>query len=174
MFLFEQVIGEPVGTIGDFARANRPKRLPVVLSRAEVNRLLDARTGTYRLMAGLPCGGGLRWTACVRLRVKDVDLAHNQIMVRDGKGQKARVSMPPQRFQQGLREQLVRAKERHERIWHRALERFICGPPWGGNTPMPHGNGAGNLCFRRAGCQWTRVVGKCVGIISTKTPCNEP
>ena len=115
VFLFEQVIGEPVGTIGDFARAKRPKRLPVVLTRAEVNRLLDALTGTYRLMAGLLYGSGLRLMECVRLRVKDVDFAHNQIMVRDGKGQKDRVTMLPQRFQQGLREQLARAKEQHDK-----------------------------------------------------------
>src|SRR5919109_4043961 len=94
-------LGEPIGTLGDFARAKRPKRLPVVLTRAEVNRLLDALTGTYRLMAGLLYGSGLRLMECVRLRVKDVDFAHNQIMVRDGKGQKDRVTTLPQRFQQG-------------------------------------------------------------------------
>ena len=114
VFLSEQVIGEPVGTIGEFTRAKRPRRLPVVLTREEVNRLLDALTGTHRLMAGLLYGSGLRLMECVRLRVKDVDFAHNQIVVRDGKGQKDRVTMLPQRFQQPLREHLVRVKEQHE------------------------------------------------------------
>jgi site-specific recombinase XerD len=73
VFLYEQVIGEPLGTIGEFTRAKRPKRLPVVLTREEVNRLLGALTGTYRLMAGLLYGSGLRLMECVRLRVKDDD-----------------------------------------------------------------------------------------------------
>jgi integron integrase len=114
VFLYEQDIGEPLGTIGEFTRAKRPKRLPVVLTREEVNRLLGALTGTYRLMAGLLYGSGLRLMGCVRLRVKDVDFAHHQILVRDGKGQKDRVTMLPHRFQQALREQLARAKEQHD------------------------------------------------------------
>jgi integron integrase len=114
VFLYEQVIGEPVGALGDFTRAKQPKRLPVVLTRAEVHRLLDALTGTYCLMAGLLYGSGLRLMECVRLRVKDVDFAHHQIMVRDGKGQKDRVTILPQRFQPALREHLARVKEQHE------------------------------------------------------------
>jgi integron integrase len=114
VFLYEQVIGEPIGTLGDFTRAERPKRLPVVLTRAEVNPLLDALTATYRLMAGLLYGSGLRLMECMRLRVKDVDFAHNQIMVRDGKGQKDRVTILPQCFQPVLREHLARVKEQHE------------------------------------------------------------
>jgi integrase len=115
VFLYEQVIGEPLGTIGEFTRAKRPKRLPVVLTREEVNRFLGALTGTYRLMAGLLYGSGLRLMECVRLRVKDVAFAHNQILVRDGKGRKDRVTMLPQRFQPALREQLARVKEQHEK-----------------------------------------------------------
>jgi integron integrase len=115
VFLYEHVMGEPLGTVGEFTRAKRPKRLPVVLTREEVNRLLGALTGTYRLMAGLLYGSGLRLMECVRLRVKDVDFAHNQIVVRDGKGQKDRVTMLPQRFQQPLREHLTRVKEQHDK-----------------------------------------------------------
>jgi integron integrase len=114
VFLYEQVMGEPIGTLGDFTRAKRPKRLPVVLTQVEVNRLLDALTGTYHLMAGLLYGSGLRLMECVRLRVKDVDFAHNQITVRDGKGQKDRVTILPRRFQPPLQEHLTHAKEQHE------------------------------------------------------------
>ena len=171
-FLYEQVIGEPIGTLGDFTRAKRPKRLPVVLTRAEVNRLLDALTGTYRLMVGLLYGSGLRLIECVRLRVKDVEFAHNQIMVRDGKGQKDWVTIPPQRFQPALREHLARVKGNMKKTWRRASERSICGQPWRANTPAPYGNGSGSTCFRRDGCQWTLAVEKCVGIISTKMPSN--
>src|SRR5882724_185116 len=113
VFLYEQVLGEPLGTIGDFTRAKRPRRLPVVLTREEVKRLLDELSGTSRLMAGLLYGSGMRLMECVRLRVKDVDCAQNQIMVRDGKGQKDRVTILPQTFQGPLREHLTRVKEQH-------------------------------------------------------------
>ena len=138
VFLYEQVLEEPLGTIGEFTRAKRPKRLPVVLNREEVNRLLDALTGTSRLMAGLLYGSGLRLMECVRLRVKDVDFAQHQIVVRDGKGQKDRVTMLPQRFQPPLREHLARVKEQHAHdltrgfgavyLWP-ALERKYPGAP---------------------------------------------
>jgi site-specific recombinase XerD len=91
VFLYEQVLKQQVGTIGDFVRAKRPKRIPVVLASEEINRLLDALTGTYALMAGLLYGSGLRLMECLRLRVKDVDFAQNQIVVRDGKGKKDRL-----------------------------------------------------------------------------------
>jgi integron integrase len=85
----------------------------VVLTREEVKRLLDALSGTSRLMAGLLYGDGMRLMECMRLRVKDVDFAQNQIVVRDGKGQKDRVTILPQTFQEPLREHLTRVKEQH-------------------------------------------------------------
>jgi site-specific recombinase XerD len=111
VFLYEQVLGEPLGTIGDFTRAKRPQRLPVVLTRKEVKRLLDVLSGTSRLMAGLLYGSGMRLMECVRLRLKDVDFAQNQVVVRNGKGQKDRVTILPQTYQQALREHLTHVKE---------------------------------------------------------------
>lgn len=115
VFLYEQVLKEPLGTIGDFTRAKRPKRLPVVLTRNEVNRLLDQMTGTYGLMAGLLYGGGLRLMECVRLRIKDVDFEQGHIVVRDGKGQKDRITILPDRYKQALKTHLVRVKEIYEK-----------------------------------------------------------
>lgn len=115
IFLFEQVLNQRVGIIGDFTRAKRPKRIPVVLTREEVNRLLDALKGVYALMAGLLYGGGLRLMECVRLRVKDVDFAQNQIIVRDGKGQKDRVTILPERFKLLLKEHLARVKKLYDK-----------------------------------------------------------
>jgi integron integrase len=115
VFLYEQVLKEPLGIIGEFTRAKRPKRLPVVLTREEVNRLLDALAGTHKLMAGLLYGSGLRLMECVRLRVKDVDFAQNQIMVRDGKGQKDRVTILPDLFQIPLKEHLACVRELHNK-----------------------------------------------------------
>jgi integrase len=114
VFLYEQVLGQPLGTIGDFTRAKRPRRLPVALTREEGNRLLDALTGTSRLIAGLLYGSGLRLMECVRLRVKDVGFAQQQIVVWDGKGRKDRVTLLPQRFQPPLREHRIGVKEQHE------------------------------------------------------------
>jgi site-specific recombinase XerD len=113
VFLYAQVMEEPLGTMGDFTRAKRPRRLLVVLTREEVKRLLDALSGTSRLMAGLLHGSGIHLLERVRLRVKDMDFAQNQIVVRDGKGQKDRVTLLPQTFQEPLREHLRRVKEQH-------------------------------------------------------------
>ena len=110
MCLYEQVLGEPLGTIGDFTRAKRPRRLPVVPTREEVKRLLAAHSGISRLMAGLLYGSGMRLMGCVRLRVKDVGFAQNQIVVRDANGQKDRVTILPQTLQGPLREHLTRVK----------------------------------------------------------------
>lgn len=114
VFLYEKVLEEPLGAMGDFTRAKRPRRLPVVLTRNEVSRLLDQMSGTYGLMAGLLYGGGLRLMECVRLRIKDVDFEQSQIVVRDGKGKKDRVTILPDRFKQALKEHLVRVKEIYE------------------------------------------------------------
>ena len=75
-----------------FARAKPQKRLPVVLTRDEVNRLFQHLEGRYWVMAGLLYGSGLRLMECIRLRVKDVDLEHRCVIVRDGKGSKDRIA----------------------------------------------------------------------------------
>ena len=115
VFLYDQVLATPLGEIGEFSRAKKPKRLPVVLTRAEVQRLLDELTGVHSLIAGLLYGCGLRLMEGVRLRVKDVDFDHGQIMVRDGKGQKDRITMLPGRYRQLLDEHLQRVKELHDK-----------------------------------------------------------
>ncbi|MBI5099635.1 MAG: integron integrase [Nitrospirae bacterium] len=114
VFFFDQVMKKDLGEIGDFTRAKRPLRLPVVLAKEEADRLLGALTGIYSLMAGLLYGSGLRIMECVRLRVKDIDFAQNQIIVRDGKGQKDRITILPKRFHQPLKERLDFVKSLHE------------------------------------------------------------
>lgn len=79
---------QPLGDLGAFIRAKRPQRLPVVLTRGEVLKLLDGLEGTYRLMTSLLYGTGMRLMECLRLRVKDVDFAYRQIVVRDAKAKK--------------------------------------------------------------------------------------
>jgi integron integrase len=114
VFFYKNVLQEPIGEMDEFARAKRPRRLPDVLTRSEVQSLLAQMDGVAGLMAGVMYGSGLRLMECVRLRVKDVDFAQHQIMVRDGKGQKDRITMLPERFAGALQEHLGRVKALHE------------------------------------------------------------
>jgi integron integrase len=114
VFLYGQVLGLQLGTIDKLERPKRPKRLPVVLTREEVRRVLAHMDGTTGLMAQLLYGAGLRLMDCLRLRVKDIDFGYNQIVVRDGKGQKDRVTVLPATVREALKQQLERAKTIHE------------------------------------------------------------
>lgn len=115
LFLYQQVLKKEIGWLSDVERAQRPAKLPVVCTPEEVRVILRAvRGGTPRLMAHLLYGSGLRLMECVRLRVKDVDLGYNQIVVRDGKGNKDRVTMLPVRLCQPLERHLSKVKHLHE------------------------------------------------------------
>jgi integron integrase len=117
LFLFQQVLGIELPRI-DAVRAKRPKRLPTVLGPEEVGQLLDAiqgREGVFRLMAGLLYGAGLRREECCRLRVHNVDLGRQQIVVRHGKGGKDRVVMLPRSLRSELERQLGWRRQLHER-----------------------------------------------------------
>jgi integron integrase len=113
LFPYKQVLGQAVNELGDFTRAKRPRRLPVVLSRGEVTRLLEPLDGMPHLIAALLYGTGMRLMECVRLRVQYVDFQYHQIVVRDGKGQKDRVVPLPKRLEQPLTEHLEKARALH-------------------------------------------------------------
>jgi integron integrase len=112
LFLYGQVLGTDLPWLHDLVRAARPPRLPAVLSRAEVRAVLLALHGVPRIMAALLYGSGLRLLECCRLRVKDLDFAAHQIIVRSGKGDRDRVTLLPPA--------VVPALERHLG-WVRAL-----------------------------------------------------
>jgi len=114
LFLYKEVLARPLPWLDDLERAKRPARLPTVLSRSEVQRMLAAMRGTKWLMASLFYGAGLRLTECLKLRVKDVDFEYRQILVRDGKGAKDRVTMLPQSTIEPLKRQLAVAKVLHD------------------------------------------------------------
>jgi len=114
VFFYAHALKKPFGDMGGFVKAKRPQRLPEVMTRDEVEALLGQMHGVSALMAGLMYGGGLRLMECVRLRVKDIDFSRHQIMVRDGKGQKDRVTMLPERFVPPLKEHLARVKAIYE------------------------------------------------------------
>lgn len=113
VFFFKNAMQQPLGEIGSFTRSRRPRKLPEVLSVAEVEQLLDAMTGTSGLMAGLLYGSGLRLMECIRLRVKDIDFDYRQIKVW-GKGNKHRPTVLPELYEEQLRRHLARVEELHQ------------------------------------------------------------
>jgi integron integrase len=114
LFLYRHVIGRDVEDLGTVIRARKPKRLPVVLTRDEVVDVLAELTDDKRLMAAIMYGSGLRLTECLRLRVQDIDFGLNEIMVRDGKGGKDRVTVLPESVCPALRDQLEQARRIHK------------------------------------------------------------
>jgi len=115
LFLYRHVLGRKVGELGDLVRASKPRRMPVVLTRSEVKALLAGLDGDRRLMAALMYGSGLRLMECLRLRVLDLEPERGEILVRDGKGGKDRVTMLPRSLKPALKAQLTRARSLHQR-----------------------------------------------------------
>ena len=115
LFLYRHVIGREVGDLGEVIRARKPTRLPVVMTRDEVKAVLANLTGDKWLMASLMYGAGLRLMECLRLRVQDIDFSRNEILVRDGKGAKDRVTMLPESLKIPLQDHLKKVKAIHER-----------------------------------------------------------
>lgn len=107
LFLFRHVLDKKIKDMDAAVRSQLPKRLPVVLSRQEVMRLLDAMEGTTRLMATIIYGGGLRLEECLKLRVKDVDFERGTLTVRSGKGDKDRQTLFADAVRETLREHIV-------------------------------------------------------------------
>ncbi|MBW2020790.1 MAG: integron integrase [Deltaproteobacteria bacterium] len=128
VFLYGQVLKVDAGAFDDFIRAKRSKRIPEVLTRKEVHKLLKKLTGMYYLMAGLLYGSGLRLMECVRLRVKDIDLEKRQITVRDGKGKKDRITVLPDRFVKPLKKQLDHSEELYRRDLKAGVARVYIWP----------------------------------------------
>ena len=115
LFLYRRVLDRDLPWLDDLVRAKRPVRLPVVLTQSEVQRVLAHLDGSKWLMASLLYGAGLRLTECLKLRVKDVDFAYRQVLVRDGKGAKDRVTMLPEAVVQPLQAHLGRVNALHRR-----------------------------------------------------------
>ena len=115
LFLYRHVIGQEVGDLGEVIRARRPTRLPVVMTREEVKTVLDHLSGDRWLMASLMYGAGLRLMECVRLRVQDIDAPRKEILVRNGKGAKDRITMLPESLKAPLHEHLARVQAIHEK-----------------------------------------------------------
>ncbi len=114
LFLYKQVLKQELPWLGEVVRAKKPARLPVVLSIDEVQRILSQLDGDVGLIARLLYGGGLRLMKGVRLRVKDVDFSRNEIIIRDGKGQKDRVTVMPASLVLPLKQHITLVRAIHQ------------------------------------------------------------
>ena len=115
LFLYREVLQVELPWMSEVVRAKRPKHMPVVLTENEVRSLLAHLEGTRWLVASLLYSSGARLLEGLRLRVKDVDFERLEILVRDGKGARDRVTILPKRLVEPLREHLIRVRALHER-----------------------------------------------------------
>jgi integron integrase len=114
LFLYEHVLKQPLDRIEGVVRARRPKRLPVVLTKEEVSRVIAQLSGDKWLIAMLLYGGGLRLLEALRLRVKDLDFHRGELTIREGKGNKDRMTMLPQAVIGPLQQHLRRVESIHQ------------------------------------------------------------
>lgn len=115
VFLYKQVLGKQTLKLDNLKRANKPSKLPTVLSHSEALQILEKLSGKTLLICELLYGSGIRISECLRLRVQDIDFENEQIWVRSGKGNKDRVSLLPKKTVQKLREQIRKVQLTHKR-----------------------------------------------------------
>jgi integron integrase len=162
LFLYEAVLGTPLNQLR-VVRANRPKRLPVVLSPHEVRRVIDRLEGAYRLVAQLQYGAGLRLLECLQLRVKDLDGGDNVIVVRHGKGGKDRRTVFPDSVKPELREHVRGVLGLHRRDRERGFGAAPLPDAFGRKAPSASREfcwqfvfPASSLCWDPRNEQWVR------------------
>jgi integron integrase len=114
VFLYRQVLKLELPRLKDVVRAPQKRRLPVVLTREEAEAVIARLEPTIRLIASLLYGSGLRLMEAVRLRVKDIDFARGEIIVRDGKGEQDRITMLPRSIRKALEAHLDGVRRLHE------------------------------------------------------------
>jgi integron integrase len=113
LFLYKEVLAMELPWLDNVEQAKTPKRLPVVLNREEIQAILSRLTGTQWLIASLLYGTGMRIMECLRLRVQDIDFKRREILIRDGKGFKDRVTMLPVMLSMPLQAHLFKVRELH-------------------------------------------------------------
>ena len=114
LFLYHQVLNKDLDDSSNAIHAKKPRRLPTVMTKEEVGRVIGSLEGIHRLMAKLLYGSGLRLMECVRFRAKDIDFRMNQIVVRDGKSMEDRITVLPESVKLSLKEHLEWVKSLHQ------------------------------------------------------------
>lgn len=114
LFLYRDVLKQEFEDLGNVMRAKKPRKLPVVFSKEEIRKILNQLEDRSWLMGQIMYGAGLRVMECVRLRVKDIDFHYRQIVVRDGKGRKDRITMLPGIIVDNLKRHLEKVRAIHE------------------------------------------------------------
>jgi len=114
LFLYKEVLDIKLPWLGEVEQAKKPQKMPVVLTEEEVQALLAKLSDSWLLVGRLLYGTGLRLLEGLRLRVQDLDFSANQLLVREGKGGKDRVTMLPQKLQLPLKDHLLRVKQLHD------------------------------------------------------------
>ncbi len=145
-----------------------------MLTTEEVKRVLAHLERGDRTFLSLLYGTGMRLMEALRLRVKDVDFAYDQITIRDGKGAKDRVTMLPASLKADLRDHLTKVKKQHEEDLRPASEGSTCHTPCRGSTPTPPPSGVGSTSSRRRPCRAILGQGSAGGITSTTGASNKP
>jgi integron integrase len=127
LFLYKYIVGQPLDRMDDLVRAAKPKRTPTVLSPEEAETVFSLMSGIPRLVAMLMYGSGARLSEALSIRVKDLDFDRGEVVIRDGKGQKDRLTMLPQKLVGPLRAHLEKVRRQHEADLDAGL----------GRVPMP-------------------------------------
>lgn len=149
LFLYKEVLKLDLPWLQGGVRAKKPKHLPVVLTRSEVDALLAQLQGDSWIVANLLYGAGLRLLEALRLRVKDVDFTRREIIVRDGKGQQDRVTMLPMRVVEPLWQHLNKVQRVHQGDLAEGFGEANCRSRWRESIRMRR-SGDGSSFSRRA------------------------
>ena len=174
VFLYRKVVKKELGDFSDFPRAHRPKRIPVVLSRQEVQALLSPMDGTEGLLARLIYGTGMRVSEALRLRVQDLAFDRNEITVRAGKGDKDRRVPFPASLKSELQQHLDGRRHQYEEDRKKKMHEVELPGLWPANTLERPTSGNGNLSLPATTTPWIRAPARGAVITCTRFACSVP
>lgn len=160
LFFYREVIGRPLALPGAILRARAPTRIPAVLTRGEVQRVLAQLAGTYRLVGLLLYGSGMRLLECLTLRVKDLELERGEIRLRHAKGAKDRVTVLPQALREPLRRHLARVRAQHREDLARGAGRVVLPGAFERKSPGAATSWAWQWVFPATRVHLDRVTGE--------------
>jgi len=115
LFLYKQILHKDVGWIDDIKRPSTPKHIPVVFTKTEAHSIIEQMEGIPKIVTSLLYGSGLRLSEALRLRIKDVDFGFKQLIVRDGKGEKDRITVLPEKLTEELRTHINKVRNLHKK-----------------------------------------------------------